>query len=88
MQYYIEVVPTDIQTFISHVKTFQYSVKENSRPINHHKGSHGTPGLYFKYDVSALKVIVTIDRENFITFLVRLCSVIAGIVILSSMYRL
>jgi len=33
MQYFIEVVPTDVQTFMSTVKTFQYSVKENSRPI-------------------------------------------------------
>jgi endoplasmic reticulum-Golgi intermediate compartment protein 2 len=45
MQYYIEVVPTDIETFISHVKTFQYSVKEHSRVINHHKGSHGKSKL-------------------------------------------
>lgn len=32
-QYFIEVVPTDIYSFMSHVKTFQYSVKENIRPI-------------------------------------------------------
>ena len=35
--YYIEVVPTDIQTFLSHVKTFQYSVKENKRVIGEKK---------------------------------------------------
>lgn len=33
-QYFIEVVPTDIYTFLSHFKTFQYSVKENIRPIS------------------------------------------------------
>lgn len=32
-QYFIEVVPTDIYSFLSHIKTFQYSVKENIRPI-------------------------------------------------------
>lgn len=32
--YYIEVVPTDIETFTSHIKTFQYSVKENVRAIS------------------------------------------------------
>lgn len=32
-QYFIEVVPTDVETFMSNVKTFQYSVKENIRPI-------------------------------------------------------
>jgi hypothetical protein len=31
--YYIEVVPTDIETFASHLKTYQYSVKENVRKI-------------------------------------------------------
>lgn len=33
VQYYIDVVQTDIYGFMSHTKTFQYSVKENSRPI-------------------------------------------------------
>lgn len=33
MQYFIEVVPTDVQTFMSNVKTFQYSVRENSRTV-------------------------------------------------------
>ena len=42
--------------------TYQYSVKEHVRPIDHDKGSHGTPGIYFKYDLSALKVEVTKDR--------------------------
>lgn len=32
-QYFIEVVPTDIQTFMSQINTYQYSVKENIRPI-------------------------------------------------------
>lgn len=35
--YYIEVVPTDIETFASHIKTFQYSVKENVRAISKNK---------------------------------------------------
>lgn len=41
------------------------------------------PGLYFKYDVSALKVIVSQDREHIVQFLVRLSSIIAGIVVIS-----
>lgn len=51
--------------------------------LDHDKGSHGVPGLYFKYDTSALKVIVKQDRENLISFIVRLCSVIAGIIVIS-----
>ena len=42
--------------------TYQYSVKEHARPIDHEKGSHGTPGIYFKYDLAAFKVQVTKDR--------------------------
>lgn len=33
IMYYVEVVPTDIETSFSHVKTYQYSVKENVRLI-------------------------------------------------------
>lgn len=33
-QYFIEVVPTDIFAFLSEFKTYQYSVKENVRPIS------------------------------------------------------
>lgn len=85
MQYYIEVVPTDIQTTFSTISTFQYSVKENARVIDHYSGSHGVPGLYFKYDMSALKVIVRLDRDNIVQFMVRLCSIISGIVVISGL---
>lgn len=50
---------------------------------DHGKGSHGVPGLYFKYDVSALKVIVQQDQKSFMQFLIRLSSVIAGIIVIS-----
>ena len=52
--------------------TYQYSVKEHVRPIDHDKGSHGTPGIYFKYDLSALKVEVTKDRLAFFSAVDRL----------------
>lgn len=41
------------------------------------------PGIYIKYDVSALKVHVLLGRENLIKLAVRLCSVISGIVVIS-----
>lgn len=101
VMYYVEIVPTDIETFVSHVKTFQYSVRENVRIIgkyislnrlslyfnhtlDHDHGSHGMPGIYIKYDVSALKVLVLLGRENVIKLLIRMCSVIAGIIVISS----
>lgn len=85
MQYYIEVVPTDIQTTFSKIQTFQYSVKENARAVDHYSGSHGVSGLYFKYDMSALKVIVNLNRDNVVQFGVRLCSIISGIVVISGL---
>lgn len=82
-QYFIEVVPTNVKTFLTAINTYQYSVKELSRPIDHHKGSHGMPGIYFKYDMSALKVIVRQERDNFTTFLARLCATVGGIYVCS-----
>lgn len=37
-QYFIEVVPTDVTTFLSSSYTYQYSVKDHLRLIDHHKG--------------------------------------------------
>merc|ERR1712088_287804 len=41
-------------------------------------------GIYFKYDLSALKVEVTQDRPGFIQFLVRLCAGVGGLVATST----
>jgi Endoplasmic reticulum vesicle transporter len=51
---------------------------------DHDHGSHGMPGIYIKYDVSALKVSVLLGRENVVKLVIRMCSVIAGIVVISS----
>uniref|UniRef100_A0A023F2D1 Putative copii vesicle protein n=1 Tax=Triatoma infestans TaxID=30076 RepID=A0A023F2D1_TRIIF len=82
-QYFVEVVPTDVETFLSKANTYQYSVKDHMRIINHEKGSHGVPGIFFKYDVSALKVIVTQSREPLLKFFVRLSSTVAGIFVIA-----
>ena len=37
------------------------------RPIDHETGSHGVPGIYFKYDMSALKVIVNQASMQFVS---------------------
>ena len=80
-QYFIQVVPTDVQMTSGFTySTYQYSVSEHVRPIDHDSGSHGSPGLYFKYDFSALKVKVSQDREGLVTFLVRLCAGVGGLV--------
>lgn len=82
-QYFIDVVPTEVDTTFSKIKTYQYSAKEHSRPINHHKGSHGMPGIFFKYDMAALKLRVSQERDNIVQFTIRLFSMIGGIYIIT-----
>lgn len=81
-QYFIEVVPTDVDTTFDSIKTFQYSVKELERPVSHAKGSHGVPGIFLKYDMAALKIKVYQERENLLQFTLRLFSIIGGIYVI------
>ncbi|GFU17392.1 endoplasmic reticulum-Golgi intermediate compartment protein 2 [Nephila pilipes] len=78
-QYYLKVVPTEIVHNNRRQSTFQYSVTEQARPINHQSGSHGVPGIYFKYDMSFVKVKVIVERHSVWRFLVRLCGIIGGV---------
>lgn len=84
-QYFIEVVPTDIYMLLRTSKTYQYSVRDHQRPIDHDKGSHGIPGIFFKYDVSALKVNVIHQRETVGQFLVKLCATLGGVFVTSGL---
>ena len=47
-QYFVQIVPTDIQTLIGSWPTFQYSVKEQAREVgNYGMGSGGIPGKIY-----------------------------------------
>jgi len=74
-QYFVQVVPTEIHSLLGTWKTYQYSVKELARDAE----NSGMPGIYFKYELSALKVIVTQDRQPLWQFLIRLCAGVGGI---------
>jgi len=78
-QYFIQVVPTLVRTHFRTYKTYQYSVRELAREIDHDKGSHGISGIFFKYDMSGLKVEVKEEDYPLWQFLVRLCAVIGGV---------
>ncbi|MPC18344.1 Endoplasmic reticulum-Golgi intermediate compartment protein 2 [Portunus trituberculatus] len=93
-QYFITVVPTYVSTYSYRGSTFQYSVSEQSREIAHDKAvthspllqnSHGTPGIFFKYDVSALRVNVHERHEPLLAFLMRLCGIIGGVMTCSGL---
>ncbi|TDG40856.1 hypothetical protein AWZ03_012719 [Drosophila navojoa] len=83
VQYFIKVVPTEIRHTFSTISTFQYAVTENVRKLDAERNSYGSPGIYFKYDWSALKIVVSHDRDNLVTFVIRLCSIISGIIVIS-----
>lgn len=78
-QYYLKIVPTEVDTSRAQVNTFQYSVTEQERSISHQAGSHGVPGIYFKYDMSSVMVKVLDERQTLWQFLVRLCGIVGGI---------
>lgn len=78
-QYYIKVVSTDVKTSDIQRKTFQYTVTETERDIDHDAGSHGTPGIHFRYDIDAVAVEILDEEIPLSSLLVRLCGVIGGV---------
>ena len=87
-QYYMQVVPTEYETLSRHQKTHQYSVTDRIRTLDHNKGSHGVPGIFFKYDLSAVSVKIVEERRPFWQFLVRLCGIVGGVFATSGMIHL
>ena len=70
---------TDVQTSDLKMKTYQYSTTESERVIDHDSGSHGMPGIYFKYEIDAICVKVVEEYAPFWMFLIRLCGIVGGI---------
>lgn len=82
-KYFIEVVPTDIETYDGYMKTYQYSVKELVRPIDHNKFTHEISGIFFKYDVHPLKVIIREKEYTLFQLIIRICGCIGGLYIVT-----
>lgn len=47
------------------------------------QGSHGVPGIFFKYDMSSVKVKVKEEHQPLWKFIVRLCGIVGGIYVTS-----
>lgn len=84
-QYFLQIVPTKFSTFGRSLSTNQYSVTERNRTINHRQGSHGVPGIFFKFDMNAMMVEIREQGQPFWKFLVRLCGIVGGIFATSGM---
>ena len=78
-QYYLDVVSTKVRTSWIWSDTFQFSVSELFREIDHSSGSHGMPGIFFKYDFSPVCVDIKQHSIPFGRFLVRLCAIVGGV---------
>ncbi|XP_022083691.1 endoplasmic reticulum-Golgi intermediate compartment protein 2-like [Acanthaster planci] len=78
-QYFLQIVPTKVNTRKARMNTHQFAVTERERTINHNEGSHGVSGIFFKYDLSSLEISVTETHEPYSQFLIRLCGIVGGI---------
>ncbi|KAH8289156.1 hypothetical protein KR054_001053 [Drosophila jambulina] len=66
------------------ISSFSLSLSYKIFPFtDSERNSYGSPGIYFKYDWSALKIVVGNDRDHLLTFAIRLCSIISGIIVIS-----
>jgi hypothetical protein len=80
--YFVSVVPTEID---ADRNIYQYSVTEKIREINHDEDSHGTPGIFFKYDITPLKVKVEFKHKSLFELIIPLIGIVGGIFATSTM---
>ena len=68
-QYFLHVVPTTyIAPRSAPLNTHQYSVTHYTRVLDHHRG---TPGIFFKFDLEPLNLIIHQRTTTFLQFLIR-----------------
>lgn len=60
--------------------TNQYAVTEQSHSVN----EMNVPGVFFKYDIEPILLLVTEERGAFMTFLARLVNVVSGVLVAGS----
>lgn len=49
--------------------------------------SQGIPAIFFRYELSPIRIVYNIDMMSFPTFLVRVCAIIGGIYTVSSIFE-
>uniref|UniRef100_A0A183T2J1 COPIIcoated_ERV domain-containing protein n=1 Tax=Schistocephalus solidus TaxID=70667 RepID=A0A183T2J1_SCHSO len=78
-QYFIQVVPTTFSTRRGTVETYQYAVTEQGRSISHANGSHGVPGIFFRYDIFPVRVDVVETGDTVVRLFIRLSAIAGGV---------
>lgn len=59
------------------VFTNQYAVTEQSREINENL----TPGIFFKFDIEPILLIVSEEWGGFLRYIVRMINLVAGVLV-------
>ncbi|KAL7751725.1 hypothetical protein RI367_002724 [Sorochytrium milnesiophthora] len=86
MDYFLSIVPTIyIDRSENVILTNQYAVTDYKTTLNHQQGKHGTPGIFFKYDLEPVTIRIIETRRSFIRFLVRLCGIVGGVFVCAGM---
>ncbi len=91
-QYFLTVVPTTYTPLNSKVKisTNQYSVTESyskARPNALGLVSNKQAGVFFEYDLSAIRVDFKETRSSFGAFLTGICAIIGGVVTIAGVVQ-
>lgn len=76
-QYYLSVVPTTYSVGSKAIATNQYAVTEQSKAVN----EHYIPGIFFKYDIEPIMLVVHETRSSLVSFLVRIINIISGVLV-------
>lgn len=78
-QYFVSVVSTTyVDAGRRRIDTNQYSVTDMSRETQH---GQGVPGIFFKYDIEPMALMVEERTMGLVDFLVRLAGIVGGILV-------
>ncbi|XP_050426429.1 endoplasmic reticulum-Golgi intermediate compartment protein 2 isoform X2 [Adelges cooleyi] len=85
--YFIDVVATDIKGRSKDIKTFQYSAKDLKR-IYGKDDDRGMSGIFFKYDINALKFVIVQDQVTFFHFIIEIAASFGGVFLLFNLLKI
>lgn len=75
--YFAKVVPTQYEKLGIVVSTYQYSLTEIHRPVEHGQ----VPGLIFAYSFEPIKLTIREKRISFMEFVAKLSTILSGLLI-------
>jgi hypothetical protein len=61
--------------------TNQYAVTDSRKAFTEQEAPRAVPGIFFKYDIEPISVVIREYHSSFFDFLVRLCGIIGGSVV-------